>query len=206
MPTFEDRIHSLFDARIATLGRIKSRSLGADSLVLTALNVLVYAQLEGGLKDLASCVLRDLNLRHMTIGDMKPDLLRWRNPDDIGRFRAMVDFDMIVLTSPFAPALARRFKVRGIDRRNELNQMGWDAISRVYRGLGLDRSAIERLKTRIDEIVGDRNAAAHHGALLGVGASYMEQHVRENVFIVEGILTDFSLQILPYFSNKQHLR
>jgi hypothetical protein len=201
MPPFEDRIHAHYDARVTTLGKIKAKSLGADSLTLTALNVLVYAQLEGGIKDLAACVLRDLNLRNMTVGDIRPELLKWRNPNEIDRFRAMVDFNMIATPSPFASALGKRLKVSGIDR-----QMSWEAVKRVYRGLGLDYAGIARLKTKIDEIVGDRNAAAHHGALLGVAASYMEQHVGDNVVAVEGVLTDFSLQLLPFFTNRQHMR
>jgi hypothetical protein len=206
MPPFEDRVHGHFDERMTTLGKIKSRSLGADSLTLTALNVLVYAQLQGGIKDLASCVLRDLNLRHMSAGEIKPDILKWRNPEDIGRFKAMVDFDMIANASPFASALSRRIRVRGINRRAELNQMSWEAVARIYRGLGLDPGGIEHLRTRIDEIVDDRNAAAHHGALLGVAVALMERHVRDNVFAVETVLTHFSLQVLPFFANRQHER
>jgi hypothetical protein len=206
MPIFQDRIHGHFDERITTLGKIKARSLGADSLTLTALNVLVYAQLEGGIKDLASCVLRDLNLRHMTVGEIRPDILKWRNPDEIDRFRAMVDFEMIAKMSPFAPNLGKRLKVKAINRRAELNQMSWEAITRIYRGLGLDPKEIEPLKTRIDEIVDDRNAAAHHGSLLGVAVAFMEQHVRDNVLAVEAVLTDFSLQLLPFFINRQHAR
>jgi hypothetical protein len=206
MPIFEDKIHALFDSRITTLAKIKSRSLGADSLTLTALNVLVYAQLEGGIKDLVSCVLRDINARHLTIGDIKPQLLKWRNPDEINRFKSMVDFNMIASSSPFSSALARRVKVRGIDRRNELNQMSCEAITRIYSGMGLDSSEVERLETRIDQIVDDRNSAAHHGVLPTIAASLMEKHVRENVTVVENVLTDFSLQILPFFTAGLHVR
>jgi hypothetical protein len=206
MPSFQDRIYRHFDERTATLGKIKARSLGADGLTLTALNVLVYAQLEGGIKDLASCVLRDINLRNMLVGDISPDILRWRNADDINRFKAMVDFAMIGATSPFASALGRRLKVRGINRRSEMNQMGWETIARIYRGLGLDQKGVARHRVKIDEIVDDRNAAAHYGALLTIGASYMEQHVRDNVFVVEDVLTDFSLQLLPFFANRKHMR
>ena len=206
MPTFADRIHSYFDLRISTLGRIKSRTLGADSLTLTALNVLVYAQLEGGVKDLASCVVRDLNIRHLPMGDIKPDLIQWRNPSEINRFRSMVDFHMIATPAPFAPALAKRVKVRGIDRRNELNQMSWDAIRRVYKGLSLDFSEVELLAARIDQIVDDRNEAAHYGLLPSVAATFMEKHVRDNAMVVENVLTDFSLRILPFFSDRLHMR
>lgn len=205
MPHFEERIQSHLDDRTRTLGRIKTRSVGADSLTLTALSVLVYAQMEGGIKDLAACVLRDLNLRHLPVGEIKPDLLRWRNPDEINRFKSMVDFDMIAMSSPFAPALAKRFRVSGINRRNELNQMGWDAIRRVYKGFGLDYAEIDRLRTKIDQIVEDRNEAAHHGVLPAT-ATYMEQQLREKVSVVENVLTDFCLQILPFFTNRLHMR
>jgi hypothetical protein len=206
MPPFEERIQSHLDERTRTLGRIKSRSVGADSLTLTALSVLVYAQLEGGIKDLAACVLKDVNLRRLPVGDIKPDLLRWRNPDEINRFRAMVDFDMIAVPSPFAPALGRRFRVSGINRRTELNQMSWDAIRRVYSGFGLDHAEIDKLRTKIDQIVEDRNEAAHHGVLPSTAATYMEQQVREKVGVVENVLTDFCLQVLPFFANHLHMR
>ena len=65
----------------------------------------MYAQLEGGIKDLASCVLRDLNLRHMSVGDIKPELLQWRNPNEINRFRSMVDFNMIAI--PRRPCITK---------------------------------------------------------------------------------------------------
>jgi hypothetical protein len=206
MPTFEETIQSHLDARTSTLGRIKTRSLGADSLTLTALGVLVYAQLEGGIKDLTACVLRNLNTRRPPLGEIKPELLRWRNPEELNRFRSMVDFTMIAMPSPFEPALQRRFKVKGINRRNELNQMDGDAIRRVYRGLSLDHTEIEKLATKIDQIVEDRNEAAHHGILPSTAATLMEKHVRENVAVVENVLVDFSLQLLPFFANRLHAR
>jgi hypothetical protein len=206
MPTFQDRIHSYFDSRVSTLGRIKSRSLGADSLTLTALNVLVYAQLEGGIKDLVSCVLRDLNIRHPPMGEIKPDIVQWRNPDEINRFKAMVDFHMIAKPAPFSAALTKRFRVRGINRRSELNQMSWDAIRRVYKGLGLDYSGVQLFGAKIDQIVNDRNEAAHHGTLPSIAATYMEQQVRDNAMVVEKVLTDFSLRILPFFEDRLHTR
>ncbi|MGH9504614.1 MAG: MAE_28990/MAE_18760 family HEPN-like nuclease [Terriglobales bacterium] len=206
MPTFEERIQSHYDSRARTLGGIKARSLGADSLTLTALSVLVYAQLEGGIKDLAACVIRDLNLRNMSIGNIRPELLKWRNPNDINRFKSMVDFKMITSVSPFAPALGKRLKVRGINRKAELNQMGWETIKRVYRGLGLDQTEIERSRVKIDQIVEDRNEAAHRGVLPSIGATYMEKHVRDNVAVVENVLTDLSLQLLSFFTNQLHMR
>ena len=206
MPTFEESVHNHFDARTSILGKIKSRTLGADALTLTALNVLVYAQLDGGIKDLASCVLRDLNRRPLQLGEIKPEILQWRNPHEINRFKSMVDFTMIAQASPFAPALMRRLKVAAINRRTEMNQMGWDTIRRVYSGFGLDVTEIERCKTKIDQIVDDRNEAAHHGVLTDKAASYMEKHVRENVAVVEDVLTHFSLQLLPFFTNRLYVR
>jgi RiboL-PSP-HEPN len=206
MPTFEETIHDHFDSRTSTLGGIKARSIGADTLTLTALNVLVYAQLEGGIKDLASCVLRDLNRRRLTLGEIKPGLLRWRNPNEINRFKAMVDFNMITTQQPFAPALGRRAKIAGINRLSELNQMGWEAIRAVYKGLGVDHSDIELLKSKIDQIVDDRNEAAHYGVLPTIGTANLEHHVRDNVGVVENVLTDLSLRILPFFSDRLHLR
>jgi hypothetical protein len=145
-------------------------------------------------------------MRRPALGEIKPNLLRWRNPSEINRFKSMVDFNMIAMPSPFAPALIRRFKVSGINRRSELNQMGADAIKKVYSGLGLDSAEIERLRTKIDQIVDDRNEAAHHGLLPTTAATLMEKHVRENVDVVENVLTDFSLQLLPFFSNRLHVR
>lgn len=206
MPIFEDKVNDHFNARVRTLGGIKTRSLGADGLTLLALNVLVYAQLEGGIKDLAGCVLHDINARRPPFGDIKPDLLRWRNPDEIDRLRSMVDFDMIAKPSPFSSAMGKRFRVKAINRHGELNQMGWEAIRQVYSGFGLDTSGVEKLKTKIGEIVSDRNEAAHHGVLPPTLASQMEQHVRDNVVVVENILFDFAIQILPFFTNRKHLR
>jgi hypothetical protein len=206
MTGFEQKVHSYFDARTSTLGRIKARSMGADGLILTALGVLVYAQLEGGVKDLASCVLKDPSLRSLPLGEIKPQLLRWRNPTEIDRLKATLDFDNIATPLPFAAMLARRFEVKGINRRNELNQMGWEAIKSVYKGLSLDYSEIEPLRTKIDEIVDNRNEAAHHGVLKGTTATILEKQVRDNAVVVENVLTHFSLQLLPFFANRMHKR
>lgn len=56
-----------------------------------------------------------------------------------------------------------------------------EILRRVYRGLCLECTEIDRLKTSIDQIVSVRNEAAHHGVLPSVAATYMEQHLRENV-------------------------
>lgn len=206
MPTFNDRICDYCDKRVSTLGRIKARSLGADVLTLTALNVLVYAQLEGGIKDLASCVLRDLNNRHMSVGDINPRLLQWRNAEDIRQFKSMVTFQMIAAPSPFGGALAKRLKVKGINRKTELNQMDWEAIRKVYNGLGLDHSSVEKLRGAITQIVEDRNDAAHYGVLPTVATTLMERQVRNNADIVEHVLTDFSCRLLPFFASNLHKR
>lgn len=206
MPTFEEKVHGQFDIRTRTLGGIKARSLGADVLTLAALNVLVYAQLEGGIKDLAQCALHDLNSRRLPLGHLSPRLLRWRNSDQLERLKAMVDFDMVAQPSPFSSALGQRFKIRPVNRRREMNQMGWDTIRRVYRGFGLDSAEIDKLRPRITEIVVERNDAAHHGLLPAVLANRMEQRVRDNATVVENVLTDFSLKLLPFFSTNLHLR
>src|SRR5580698_636348 len=104
MATFQDRIFNYCDTRVSTLGRIKARSLGADALTLTALKVLVYSQLEGGIKDLASCVLRDVNNRRLTTGVINPKLLQWRNANEIQAFKSMVTFEMVATPSPFGNA------------------------------------------------------------------------------------------------------
>ena len=84
--------------------------------------------------------------------------------------------------------------------------MRWEAVREVYSGLSLDPSSVQKHKTRIDEIVEDRNQAAHHGVLPKTAAGQMEQHVRANVAVVEDVLEDFALRILPYFSSRMHLR
>jgi len=206
MATFENRIFDYFDTRVSTLGKIKARSLGADVLTLTALKVLVYAQLEGGIKDLASCVLRDLNNRRMPVGDINPRLLQWRNAEDIRQFKSVVTFEMIAAPSPFGQALRKRLRVNGINRKSELNQMDWEAIRKVYNGLRLDHRSIEKLRGQITLIVEDRNDAAHYGVLPTLGTTLMERQVRENAGIVEHVLTDFSLQLLPFFASNLHRR
>ena len=136
MAQFEDGVNSHWDLRISTLGRIKTHSFGADTLTLSAMTVLAYAQLEGGVKDLAGLVIRNVNVRNMELGEIAPKLLNWRNVVEIDSLKAMVDFDMIATPSPFAARLKRRIRVRAIDRRFELNQMGWSALKRVYDGFG----------------------------------------------------------------------
>lgn len=84
--------------------------------------------------------------------------------------------------------------------------MSCEAIRRVYSGLGLDAAEIDRLETRIDQIVEDRNEVAHYGVLPSGAAAFVEKHVMENVVVVEDVLTDFSLQLLPFFKDQLHLR
>lgn len=206
MAIFEDRICDYCDARVNTLGKIKARSLGADVLTLTALKVLVYAQLEGGIKDLASCVLRDLNNRHMSVGQINPRLLQWRNPDDIRQFKSMVTFQMIAAPLPFGGGLGKHLKVRAINRKSELNQMDLEAIKGVYKGFGLDLTSVEKLRGPITQIVEERNNAAHHGILPTLGTTLLEKQVRQNADIVEHVLTDLSLQLLPFFATGLHRR
>jgi hypothetical protein len=201
-----DRICNYCETRVSTLAKTKTKSLGADLLTLTALKVLVYAQLEGGIKDLASCVLRDLNNRRMLVGEINPKLLQWRNAEDIRQFKSMVTFQMIAALAPFGQALGTRLKVNGINRKSELNQMDWEAIRKVYTGFGLDYGSVEKLRGQITLIVQDRNDAAHYGVLPTLGPTLMERQVRENAGIVEDVLTDSSLRLLPFFASNLHRR
>jgi hypothetical protein len=206
MPAYEDSIHGYYDERTATLASIKSRSVGADVITLTALNVLVYAQLEGGIKGLASIVIKNINARKLAVGRIAPCILKWRNPNEVDRFRAMVDFDMITTAAPFSSALTRHVEISGINRRFELNQMSWDAVRAVYRGFGLSDQNISQFASNIDDLVETRNAAAHHGLPKKVASPLMEVQLRNDVTMVGNVLTDASLQFLQYFSGDKHLR
>jgi hypothetical protein len=206
MATFEQSIHTHFDERVETLGSIKARSLGADLLTLTSLNVFVYGQLEGGMKDLASCFLRHLNKRNLSYGQLKPSILDWRNGSEIEVFRRAVNFGMIADNSPFSAVLAKPVKVRHISRLHELNQMRWSAIEGIYCGLGLSTGDIISSKSLIEQLVDERNNAAHHGSIPPVAATMLERQLRQNVEVVETVLTDFSLKLLPYFKDRLHCR
>ena len=84
--------------------------------------------------------------------------------------------------------------------------MDWDAIRGVYDGLGLDHTSVEKLRSQITLIVEDRNDAAHYGVLPTLGPTLLERQIRENANIVENVLTDLSLQLLPFFASGLHRR
>jgi hypothetical protein len=206
MDPFEAGVNSHWDLRVSTLGSIKTRSLGADVLTLSAMTVLAYAQLEGGVKDLSAFVIRNVNARNMELGEIAPRLLRWRNSDEINHLRATVDFDMIGAPSPFASHLKRRVRIRGIDRRFEFNQMNWASLKKIYDGFGLDTGSIEHSASKIDDLVNSRNEVAHLGVFPRVAASILENQLRENVATVEAVLTDLGVQLLGFFPNRLHMR
>ncbi len=64
-----------------------SRASVLIALTLTARNVLVYGQLEGGIKDRAASVTTRPKSCDMTVGDINPELLNG-NQNEIDRFRA----------------------------------------------------------------------------------------------------------------------
>lgn len=206
MPPFENAVKDYLDARISTLARIKTRSLGADTLVLSALTVLAYAQLEGGVKEISGCVIKDVNRRKLEWGEAAPRLLKWRNQEDLARFRSTVNFEMIGESAPFAPFLKKRVQIKPINRRREFNQMTWGKIKTVYEGFGLSSRGIERYAANIGSLVDARNDAAHHGAMPTTAAAMLENQVRDNVRVVEDVLTDLALQALAYFENGLHRR
>lgn len=203
---FEVAVNRYYDERIGTLGKILTRSLDADTLTLTALNVLTYAQLEGGVKDLAAIVVKHVNQRKLEIGQINPCLLKWRSEDELGLFRSKVSFESIASQYPFEALLKQPIRIKAIDRRYELNQMSWAALKSVYIGLGLDPSQIQLHSAQMDELVKARNQTAHHGITPSIESVLMEKQLRSNVQMVENVLTDLSLQLLSFFSGKLHLR
>jgi hypothetical protein len=206
MSPFESAVNVYYDARIGTLAAIKARSIGADNLVLSALTVLAYAQLEGGVKDMSACVIKHVNRMKLGWGEVSPRLLKWRNKEDLTRFRSAVDFDMIGAANPFAVLLKKRAQIRPINRRGELNQMTWSALEAVYNGFGLNAMDIEQNAASIDSLVGARNDAAHRGILPIATAKILERQVREHVSVVETVLTDLALQLFAYFNSNLHRR
>ena len=204
---FEAEIQNLYDERVAILGKIKHRSLGGlDVLTLTALNVLTYAQMEGGIKDIAACTIRNINARHMLLGEISPALLDWRNADELDRLKSAVNFKMAGNQDPFATVLARKVKIRGIHRQREMNQMNSVTLRRVYRGFGISPSGIEIHAAAIDGLVEARNSAAHYGLPSPLANHLLEVQLRDYVKTAEFVLTDFSISLLPYFSVKMHRR
>jgi hypothetical protein len=206
MSPFESAVNARYDTRISTLAAIKARSIDADTLVLSALTVLAYAQLEGGVKDISACVIKHVNRMKLGWGEVSPRLLQWRNHEDLARFRAAVNFDMIGAADPFASLLSRRVQIRPISRRGELNQMTWRALEAVYDGFGLDSRDIKQAAANIDSLVDARNDAAHRGVFPIATANMLERQVREHVSIVENVLTDLALQLFAYFNNGLHRR
>jgi hypothetical protein len=168
--------------------------------------VLAYAQLEGGVKDASAFVIKHVNARKMSLGEVAPQLLSWRNKDDIGRLRAMVDYDMMCSASPFETALRKTVTLRSIDRRRELNQMSWTVVKQVYEGFGLDYKAVERSASKLDNLVTARNEAAHQGAMPTTARALLENQLRESATTVEDVLTDMTLQLLTFFTDRKHLR
>jgi hypothetical protein len=138
--------------------------------------------------------------------EISPRLLTWRNREDLTRFKAVVDFEMIGGLSPFASLLNKRAQVRPINRRRELNQMTWSAIEAVYVGFGLNAKEIGQAAASIDSLVDARNHAAHRGVLPNATAKIIERQVREHVAVVENVLTDLALQLFTYFNNRLHRR
>lgn len=205
MAPLESDLTRHYDERLRTLARIKARSIGADPLTLAALTVLTYAQLEGGIKDLAARVIKEVNLRRMKLGDVSPELLQWRNESLLPSLRNFVDFNMIGATTPFDAQLQQIVEVMPINRRFELNQMNWDAVARVYGGFCLDPRSIERLASTLDQLVETRNQVAHHGSLAALVA-LLENQLRSNVAAVEDVLTDLTLQLLEFFPRNLHMR
>lgn len=204
---FERDIQDLYDERIAIFGKIKHRSLGAlDVLSLTAFNVLAYAQMEGGIKDLAACTIRHTNARNMLLGEISPALLEWRSADELDRLKAAVNFKMVGNQDPFATVLARKVKIRGIHRHREMNQMNSATIKRVYRGFGISTSDIEVHASNIDELVEARNAAAHYGLPSPLAAGLLAVQLRGYLQTAEFVLTDFAIKLIPYFAMKMHKR
>jgi hypothetical protein len=204
---FESDIQDIYDERIAILGKIKHRSLGAlDVLGLTAFNALAYAQMEGGIKDLSACTIRNINARNMLLGEVAPTLLEWRSADELKRLKSAVNFNMVGHQNPFATVLARKVKIRGIHRHYEMNQMNSATIKRVYRGFGINPSDLENHAASIDELVEARNTAAHYGLPSDLAASLLAVQLRGYVQTAEYVLTDFAIKLIPYFSMKMHKR
>ena len=206
MGHFEYALTQRLDERIRTLGTIKTRSIGADTLTLTAFRVLVYAQLEGGVKEFVSLVIKHINAKSLQVGELAPHLLQWRNPDYLSKFRAAVNFYTVSLTFPFANLPAKKIKITPLNRRRELNQMGWENLQQVYLGLGLNQTSVKQSAAAIDELVQARNLAAHHGNVPDLERGLLETQVRDEVNIVENVLIDFALQLLPFFSSHMHRR
>jgi hypothetical protein len=84
--------------------------------------------------------------------------------------------------------------------------MSWAALKTVYEGFGLDCKTIERFAAKIDSLVGARNEAAHHGVMPMTAANLLEGQVRDNVLVVEDVLTDLTLQLLTFFPDRLHMR
>jgi hypothetical protein len=202
----DQAVQQLHDERISTLARIKARSVDADVLTLTALRVLIYAQLEGGIKEQVALLLKLLNRFHLQIRELPPSLLKWRNPDDLNRFRAAVAFESLTEQFPFGDLPSKRVRIRPLNRTKEFNQMNSESLQCIYAGLGLRSVAIEAKWSAVDELVTARNDAAHHGLMPKNASALFEGQVRDDASMVELILTDIAVQSVTFFSSGLHRR
>jgi len=206
MNPYERAVHAAYDERISTLGKIKARSLDANILMLAALRVLIYAQLEGGIKEQVSLLIRQINAYKLQLGDTSPSILKWRNKRDLSRFKAAISFENISLSFPFGNLTAQRTKITPINRLKEFNQMNSENLAEIYTGLGFNKSIIQQTGSSINDLVGARNDVAHHGVMPKIGKNLLEAQVRGDAAIVETVLTDMTLQNLTFFANGLHRR
>ena len=135
-----------------------------------------------------------------------PELAAVAKHARIGEIRSAVNFTMVAEASPFASLLSKRARIRGINRRFDMNQMSWSTIRTVYSGFGLDYADVEVRASEIDDLVTARNDVAHHGVPPNFASSVLENQLRNNVALVEDVLVDLAIKLLPYFSTKMHLR
>jgi len=161
MSPYEQAVHKLYDDRTSTLAGIKARSVDANVLTLTALRVLVYAQLEGGIKEQVALLIRQVNAYKLQLGATSPSLLKWRNNDDLSRFRNAVSFDNFALSFPFGNLAGKRVRITPLNRIREFNQMNSESLAEIYTGLGFDKAAIQPSASAVNDLVGARNDAAH---------------------------------------------
>jgi hypothetical protein len=196
---FLEPIIDSYDERVGLLGRVKVRSLNADDLHLACYHVLVYAQLEGFVKDVVGQLVDYLNKKKSPRMALTAEILRDRTEAAEDELRALLSLDTYAdIEDRVRTFMQSSCEIKPLQTKYELNQMNGDTIEKVYRWFGWSTASVSVQILTANDLITVRNSVAHHGRLTKLGTQSSRNELMRSIIAVSLIMGDIGEHALNY--------
>lgn len=212
MPSSDDLDSSISRAIDWRMAEVKLLVLHANSCdaimkdIMYQLTVArLYAHLEGGVKEIVNLYLNWIDRRQVKVSDLRSEMKVWRMSKEFrARLESLSNAELIAVGEMSSDFWASsRLKPIAVSR--EYSSMTHEALTEIYKGLGLCRDHIALKRPELYLLHNRRNPVAHGEPMSAEARATYQSMLQQMCNLVSETLYDLSIQLIGQSETSEYL-